>query len=115
MKRGAIDFLIKPVNDEDLLAAVRRVVAHDRRSRQARAELKSIQGRLATLTPQEREVLEHVVAGQLNEQIAGDLGTEKTIKEHRARVMRKILALSPKDVGLRSNIREGSAGQECGS
>ena len=95
MKRGAADFLTKPVNDEDLLAAVRRAVAHDRCSRQAWAELNSIQGRLATLTPREREVLEHVVAGQLNKQIAGDLGTvEKTIKVHRARVMRKMQVTS---------------------
>jgi FixJ family two-component response regulator len=96
IKRGAADFLNERVNDQDLLAAVRRAVAHDHRSRQAWAELKNIQGRLATLTPREREVLEHVVAGQLNKRIAGDLGTvEKTIKVHRVRVMRKILALNP--------------------
>jgi FixJ family two-component response regulator len=95
MKRGAADFLTKPVSDEDLLAAVRRAVAHDRRSRQARAELESIQSRLATLTPREGEVLKHVVAGKLNKQIAGDLGTvEKTIKVHRARVMKKMQVTS---------------------
>ena len=60
-------------------------------TRQARAELEEIQQRLATLTPREREVLTHVVSGQLNKQIAGDLGTvEKTIKVHRARVMEKL-------------------------
>jgi FixJ family two-component response regulator len=95
MKRGAADFLTKPVSDEDLLAAVRRAVAQDRRSRQARAELESIQSRLATLTPREGEVLKHVVAGKLNKQIAGDLGTvEKTIKVHRARVMQKMQVTS---------------------
>jgi FixJ family two-component response regulator len=95
MKRGAADFLIKPVNDEDLLAAVRRAVTRDRRSRQSRAELENIRTRLATLTPREREVFEHVVTGQLNKQIAGDLGTvEKTIKVHRARVMRKMRVTS---------------------
>jgi FixJ family two-component response regulator len=95
MKRGAADFLMKPANDEDLLAAVRRAVTRDRRSRQSRAELESIRTRLTTLTPREREVLEHVVAGQLNKQIAGDLGTvEKTIKVHRARVMRKMRVTS---------------------
>ncbi|MGB8340799.1 MAG: response regulator [Chthoniobacterales bacterium] len=91
MKRGAADFLIKPVNDEDLLAAVRRAVIRDRRSRRSQAELESIRARLATLTPREREVFEHVVTGQLNKQIAGDLGTvEKTIKVHRARMMKKM-------------------------
>jgi FixJ family two-component response regulator len=95
MKRGAADFLIKPVNDEDLLAAVRRAVIRDRRSRRNQAELESIRARLATLTPREREVYEHVVTGQLNKQIAGDLGTvEKTIKVHRARVMRKMRVTS---------------------
>ncbi len=91
MKRGAADFLIKPVNDEDLLAAVRRAVIRDRRSRRSQAELESIRAQLATLTPREREVFEHVVTGQLNKQIAGDLGTvEKTVKVHRARVMKKM-------------------------
>ena len=67
--------------------------------RQARAELDDILQRLATLTPREREVLAHVVSGQLNKQIAGDLGTvEKTIKVHRARVMEKMRAQSVADL-----------------
>lgn len=91
MKRGATDFLTKPVNDTDLLAAVRRALEHHRRARQTRAEADAIRARIATLTPREREVLEHVVTGQLNKQIASDLGTvEKTIKVHRARVMEKM-------------------------
>ena len=91
MKRGAIDFLTKPVNDKDLLKAIRIAIEADRVGRQARAELAGIRQRLATLTPREREVLEHVITGQLNKQIAGDLGTaEKTIKVHRARVMEKM-------------------------
>lgn len=95
MKRGAQDFLTKPVNADDLLAAVSAAIDKDRGSRQARAELDDILERLATLTPREREVLEHVVAGQLNKQTAAELGTvEKTIKVHRARVMEKMKAQS---------------------
>lgn len=91
MKRGAFDFLTKPVNDDDLIKAVHAAFEKNRIAQQARDELADIQERLATLTPREREVLTHVVSGQLNKQIAYDLGTvEKTIKVHRARVMEKM-------------------------
>jgi FixJ family two-component response regulator len=91
MKHGASDFLTKPVNDEDLLAAIRGAIEKDRALRREQANLSEIRARLATLTPREREVLEHVVTGKLNKQIAGDLGTvEQTIKVHRARVMEKL-------------------------
>ena len=91
MKRGATDFLTKPVNDEDLLAAVRAAIEKHRALRREQAELSEIRARLATLTPREREVLEYVVAGKLNKQIAGDLGTvEQTVKIHRAHVMQKM-------------------------
>jgi FixJ family two-component response regulator len=91
MKAGAVDFLTKPVNGKTLLAAVRRANEMDSRARQARSEQRAVAQRLATLTPREHEVLQHVIAGQLNKQIAADLGTvEKTIKVHRARVMEKM-------------------------
>jgi len=91
MKSGALDFLTKPVHDEDLLSAVNAAFEKDRIERRSRAEMDDIKQRLATLTPREREVLTHVVTGQLNKQIANDLGTvEKTIKVHRARVMEKM-------------------------
>jgi len=91
MKRGASDFLTKPVNDEDLLAAVRAAIEKDRPLRREQTELSEIRARLATLTPREREVLEYVVAGKLNKQIAGQLGTvEQTVKIHRAHVMQKM-------------------------
>jgi FixJ family two-component response regulator len=91
MKHGASDFLTKPVNDEDLLAAVRAAIEKNRALRREQVELSEIRARLATLTPREREVLEYVVAGKLNKQIAGDLGTvEQTIKVHRAHVMQKM-------------------------
>ncbi len=91
MKLGASDFLTKPVNDEDLLAAVRVAIEKHRALRREQAELSEIRARLATLTPREREVLEYVVAGKMNKQIAGELGTvEQTVKIHRAHVMQKM-------------------------
>jgi len=111
MKRGASDFLTKPVNDEDLLAAVRAAIEKDRALRQEEAELSEIRARLATLTPREREVLEYVVAGKLNKEIAGDLGTvEQTVKIHRAHVMQKMRARSLADL-VRLTERCGIGGR----
>lgn len=91
MKAGAVDFLTKPVDGEKLLEAVRTALAKDRTAREQRSEQAAITARLCTLTPREREVLAGVVAGKLNKQIAAELGTaEKTIKVHRARMMRKM-------------------------
>lgn len=91
MKRGASDFLRKPVNDEDLLAAVRVAIRKHSVLHMEQAELSGIRERLGTLTRREREVLDYVVAGKLNKQIAFDLGTvEQTVKVHRARVMKKM-------------------------
>jgi FixJ family two-component response regulator len=91
MRAGAIDFLTKPVNDRALLDAIVRAEEQDKRSRQVHAELTSIHTKVAALTPRERQVFSHVVAGRLNKQIAADLGTvEKTIKVHRSRMMEKL-------------------------
>jgi FixJ family two-component response regulator len=99
MKRGAADFLTKPVNDDDLLKAVRAAIGADRKTRQARAEVADIRQRLTTLTPREREVMDHVISGQLNKQSAADLGiVEKTIKVHRARMMEKMKVHSVADL-----------------
>lgn len=93
MKAGAVDFLTKPVDREKLLAAVRIAIGRDRSARAEREARESIASRLAKLTPRERDVLDGVVAGKLNKQIAAQLGTaEKTVKVHRARVMRKMRA-----------------------
>ena len=95
MRAGALNFLTKPVDEEALLGAVTEAVERDRSARRAQAGLAALREHLAMLTPREREVLDHVVAGELNKQIAGHLGTvEKTIKVHRARVMEKMGARS---------------------
>lgn len=99
MKAGAVDFLTKPVCANDLLAAVARARQADTQARQNRNERASIETRLAKLTLREREVLTHVVAGKLNKQIAGVLGTvEKTIKVHRGRVMQKLEVRTVQDL-----------------
>jgi FixJ family two-component response regulator len=99
MRAGAVDFLTKPFSDVDLLAAIARAEKADSEGRSANAGLNSINVRLATLTPREREVMTHVVAGRLNKQIAGDIGTvEKTVKFHRGRMMRKLGVRSVADL-----------------
>jgi len=91
MKRGAVDFLEKPVDDERLLAAVSQALARHEEVRSAREQRDEIAARLALLTARERQVLEMIVAGRLNKQAAAEIGTaEKTVKFHRANVMRKM-------------------------
>jgi FixJ family two-component response regulator len=91
MQAGAMDFIEKPCESEALIGAVRRALKCDREIRSRRDATISISRRVASLTPREGEVFRHVIAGRLNKQIAGRLGTaEKTIKVHRARVMHKM-------------------------
>jgi FixJ family two-component response regulator len=91
MKAGATDFLTKPVDAVELLAAVAGAIERDAAAREERARRDVLQRRFDSLTPREREVLEHVVAGRLNKQIAGDLGAAvKTVKVHRGRMMKKM-------------------------
>ena len=91
MKHGAADFLTKPVDEAELIAAIQEALTRDRALRGARGEQQRIAKCLAALTGRERQVLEQIVAGRLNKQIAAELGTaEKTIKFHRANLMRKM-------------------------
>jgi FixJ family two-component response regulator len=99
MKAGAIDFLTKPVDDQELLAAIERAVEADAEARRSHDELKLIDSRFETLTRRELEVLKHVIAGKLNKQIAYELGTVlNTIKVHRGRVMSKLGVKSVADL-----------------
>jgi FixJ family two-component response regulator len=91
MKGGAVDFLLKPCSDDELLDAIQRALARSRAARAERAGRRTFQERFATLTPREREVLTLVITGLLNKQIAAELGNaEKTVKIHRGRVMKKM-------------------------
>jgi FixJ family two-component response regulator len=91
MKAGAVDFLAKPFRDQDMLDAVTNAIERDRLGRVERAENESLRAEYETLTPREREVMGHVVAGLMNKQVAGVIGlSEITVKIHRGSVMRKM-------------------------
>ncbi len=99
MKAGAVDFLIKPVQEKPLFEALQRAFEKDARERRQRQELAEIERRAETLTPRELEVFSLVITGMLNKQIADRLATtEKTIKVHRGRVMAKMNAPSLADL-----------------
>src|SRR5262245_1566189 len=116
MRHGAFDFLTKPVNAKNLLPAIHAAIEKDAVTRREKARLSEICARLDTLTTREREVLEHVVAGKLNKQIASELGvTYATIKMHRARVMMKMTVQAVADLvrltelcGIRGGVINGT-------
>jgi FixJ family two-component response regulator len=95
LKAGAVDFLLKPVDEQDLLGAISRAIEKDRYNQENRRKRTVLALRAKTLTPREREVMALVITGLLNKEIAYALGTsEKTIKIHRAHVMQKMQAMS---------------------
>jgi FixJ family two-component response regulator len=93
MKSGAVEFLTKPFRSQDLLDAVQQALERDRARRKRQSDISDLQQRYARLTARERQVMQLVVSGLLNKQIAGELGTsEITVKVHRASVMHKMNA-----------------------
>src|SRR4026208_872499 len=95
MKDGAVEFLTKPFRDQDLLDAIHQALDSDRAASEQRAKAAELRRRYESLTPREREVMQQVVRGLLNKQIANELGaSEVTIKMHRGQVMHKMRAES---------------------
>jgi len=99
MKAGAVDFLTKPFRDQDILDAVVKAIERDKNRRDGEKGVSELRVLLDSLTSREREVMEHVVAGLMNKQIAAKLGiTEITVKVHRGHMMRKMKARSVIDL-----------------
>ena len=99
MKRGAVDFLTKPFDDEELLQAVKKAIEIDREAKAERAEVHDLRRRIDTLTPREHEIFRYVITGMLNKQIALKLDiAEKTVKVHRGRIMEKLRVESVADL-----------------
>ena len=100
MKRGAIEFLIKPFRDQDLIDAVHLGLARDRARRENERALCALRARFESLTSREREVMIHVVQGRPGKQIAGDIGiSEPTVKVHRSNLMRKMNVRTAVELG----------------
>ena len=115
MKAGAVEFLTKPFGDEDLIEAVQQALRRVRENSSEREDMTELRGRYASLTPREREVMRHVVAGEANKVAAAELGiSETTIKIHRGHVMHKMRAGSLAEL-VRMADRLASHGPEAGA
>lgn len=118
LKAGAVHFLTKPVKEDELMNAIRQALENDRKRRSERAEIRKLRACFDALAPRERQVMQLVVSGWLNKQIAHELGiSERTVKLHRGQVMRKMCAASLADLvkhaeklgQLHSGARSGDA------
>ena len=111
MKAGAVEFLVKPFSEDDILDAIRQAIKRDQSARYQNAQMQDLWRRYESLTPREREVMQRVVSGLLNKQVAAELGTsEITIKVHRGQVMQKMQADSLVDlVRMYDKLRAWSA------
>jgi len=110
MKRGAIDFLTKPFRDQDMLDAVMAAIERDRQRRRVDGDVSQVQQRFQTLSPREQQVMQLVVAGKMNKQVAGDLGiSEITVKIHRGAAMRKMGARTLADLVRMAEVIKSKA------
>jgi len=99
MKAGAVEFLTKPLDEDKLFQAIQEAIERDRHTRQQHAQVRDVRERYVSLTPREQQVMQKVVSGLLNKQIAAALSiTEFTVKIHRGHVMRKMRAASLPDL-----------------